>query len=218
MWLETVQEPENNSEKCPTCGSHVRRRVYGEMHAGSFVSDGKRVEIRRTPCEGFHDPVVLDPLTQYFDGGLYRLWPSETYFSRGGKKLHREVWRVAFGEIPKGCHIHRRDGDAANNSVENLECMEGSEHLSYTLRKSPRQPTDAVRAAAAAWHRSEAGRLWHRRHAERAKSWTKWKREDKPCEHCGNVFNALIRKSGHSQRFCSANCKAAAYRKRRGAE
>ena len=212
MWLESVPGSKDHAEKCPTCGGAVRRRKHRAMHAGSFVLDGKRVEIRRVPDPEHIDPIVLDPLTQYFDGGLYRLWPSETYYSRGGKKLHRDVWESAFGPIPRGCHIHHRDTNPANNALDNLECLPSSEHLSITWKYRP--ISQKTRDAAAEWHRSEAGRLWHRRHAKRQKSWTKWKREDRPCDFCGKVFKALIRKSGWSQRFCSLLCKAADYRRR----
>ncbi|MGE4527284.1 MAG: HNH endonuclease signature motif containing protein [Rhodospirillaceae bacterium] len=126
---------------------------------------------------------------------------------------------AAFGKIPKGCHIHHRDGNVLNNKLDNLECIPSSEHLSITweAHKADRTEhfTEDARERAAAWHRSEEGRLWHKRHAERAKSWTKWKRERKPCLHCGKEFDALVRASGYSQKFCSNACKAAYYRKRK---
>lgn len=217
MWLEAIHPSEDHEAPCPTCGGAVQRRVYGEMHAGSFVLNGERVEIRRKPDEGFIGPIVLDPLTQYFDGGLYRMWPSEKYLSRGGRRLHREVWKTAFGPIPKGCHIHHRDGDTFNNQLENLECMDASEHLAESRAKRTEGDgwfSDSARERAADWHRSEEGRLWHRQHAQRAKSWTKWKREPKDCPQCGVRFDALVRKSGASQIYCSSVCKAAAYRGR----
>lgn len=218
MRLEAIHLAEDHENCCPTCGGGVRRRTYGEMHAGSFILDRERVEIRRGPQDGFADPIVLDALTQYFDGGLYRLWPGEAYYTRGGKKLHRHVWEDAFGPIPRGCHIHHRDGDPGNNALSNLECMDGREHLSHTWHatkdKRPSGFSDAARNAAAEWHRSEAGRLWHKRHAKRSKSWTKWKREPRDCRHCGKTFDCLIRANGHQQKYCSTNCKVAAYRER----
>jgi endogenous inhibitor of DNA gyrase (YacG/DUF329 family) len=199
MWLEAVSQS-HHAEKCPTCGGGVRRRAHGELHAGSYVLDGQRVEIRKQPPAGFADPVYLDPLATYFDGGLYRRWPSERYWSRGGSKLHRDVWQAAFGPVPRGCHIHHRDGNPDNNCLANLECVPASEHLSRTW--------------AAEWHKSDEGRLWHRRHAKRSKSWTKWKREPRECPSCGKTFNALIRKSGNAQIYCGQTCKVAAYRDR----
>lgn len=221
MRLEAIRCPEDHEEECPTCGGGIRRRVFGEMHAGSFVLDGQRVEIRGTPDAEYRDPIHLDEITQYFDGGLYRMWPSERYLSRGGRRLHRDVWKAAFGAIPAGCHIHHRDGNVLNNRLSNLECLEARQHLSDTWHGSAKAHlapdkhfSDAARDKAAEWHGSDEGRLWHKRHAERTKSWTKWKREDKPCEHCGTVFSALVRKSGNAGKYCATKCKVAAYRDR----
>lgn len=218
MWLEAVRCAKGDEEGCPTCGGGVRRRIFGEVYAGSFVLDGERVEIRREPASGFSDPISLDPLTQYFDGGLYRLWPSERYLSRGGQRLHRNVWRAAFGDIPRGCHIHHKDGNVLNNALSNLECLPADEHLSLTWHEHRSGRTehfnDKARTAAAAWHASPEGRLWHSRHAQRSKGWTKWKREPRACFHCGETFDCLIRANAHEQKFCSSRCKQASYRER----
>lgn len=222
MWLETIHKSEDHKEKCPTCGSGVQRRVYGEMYAGSQVLNGERVEIRRVPNEGFADPIYLDPLTQYFDGGLYRLWKNERYLSRGGKKLHRAVWELAFGKLPEGHHVHHKDGNPANNLLSNLECIEAGEHLSLSGKQrhmgAQESFTSLAREKAAEWHRSEEGRLWHRRLAERTQNWTKWKREQMQCAWCNKIFEGLVRKSGNQQKYCHPNCKAAFYRNRKAIE
>jgi endogenous inhibitor of DNA gyrase (YacG/DUF329 family) len=216
MWLETLCKPTSDEAQCPTCGGPVCRRIYGEMYAGSFVQDGQRVEIRKQPASGFADPIQLDPITAYFDGGLYRIWPSDRYFSRGGKKLHRAVWMAAFGPVPEGCHIHHRDGNALNNQVANLECMPATDHANLEHAGQRKQHFNQLaRERASAWHKSEAGLLWHKRHAARQQFWTKNKREARPCPICGKEFMALIRKSATSQRYCSNACKVAAYRKRK---
>lgn len=234
MWLEALSLAADHAEKCPTCGGGVHRRPHRTMHAGSYVSDRKRVVIRKRPPADFADPVVLDPLTQYFDGGLYRLFPNDKYPSRGGRRLHRDVWQAAFGPIPVRCHIHHRDNNPWNNALANLECVPGSKHLSdaWHEQRSERDAsgyrgkdgkwrehfTAMARSAAAEWHGSEEGRLWHRRHALRTKGWTKWKREPKPCEACGRTIQALVRANGRQQKYCSNTCKARAYRDRRSAE
>ena len=219
MWLEAISGAETNSASCPTCGGHVRRRVYGEMHAGSSLVDGERVERRGVPPAWYADPVVLDALTQYFDGHLYRLWPSTRYFSRGGSRLHRDVWSAVFGPIPDGCHIHHRDGDSAHNAVANLECLPSADHLSREWHQQTRVVhfSAMARSKAADWHRSDAGRLWHQRQAHRSKSWTKWMRAHLPCQHCGTVVSMVVRRSGYSQKYCSETCKALAYRVRHAA-
>lgn len=218
MWLETIHKSEDHTEKCPTCGGGVQRRQFGEMYAGSFIQNGERVEIRRIPNEGFANPIYLDPLTQYFDGGLYRKWPNESYYTRGGKKLHRDVWRQAFGEIPEKCHIHHKDSNTSNNAISNLECLQDSDHWKQTHadRKARGHKTtfnESAREKAAAWHKSEEGKLWHKRHAERVQSWTKWKRVEKDCPICNKKFDGIERKNGHEQKYCSPNCKATAYRR-----
>lgn len=228
MWLEALSLAADHAAQCPTCRGAVQRRQYGEMYAGSFISDGKRVEIRKRPPTDFADPIQLDPITLYFDGKLHRLWPSERYFAIGGKRTHRAVWEAAFGKIPKGCHIHHKDNNPHNNALANLECVPIGEHLSDNWHRT----RDVVRGlqgpdgkwvehfsenakrAAAEWHRSEEGRLWHQRHARAAKGWEKFQRVEKPCEVCGASIQALVRRGPNPQKYCSEVCKARAWRER----
>lgn len=224
MWLEAVSQPAPDACECPTCGGPVQRRAYGEMYAGAFILDGERVEIRRVPDPNFSDPFVLDPLTQYFNGRLWRLWPSERYHAAGGNRLHRAVWTSAFGSIPRGCHIHHKDEDTVNNSLVNLECLPPSEHLAKPSKNRTAPPkgvdpfSDEYRARARAFNQSEAGRLWHKRNSERMQNWLKWKREPRICLHCEQTYDAVIRKNGHPQLYCSTLCRISAYRKRDAAK
>src|SRR5215472_9278022 len=124
MGIEAVCQAACDEKECPTCGGSVRERVYSEMYAGSFILDGQRMEIRREPRQGFSDPIWLEELTQFFEGKLYRVWPSSVYLTNGSVgSLHRAVWKSAFGDIPKGCHIHHRDSNPRNNRIDNLECV-----------------------------------------------------------------------------------------------
>lgn len=222
MWLEALPSSEEGSCGCPTCGAAVKRKTYGEMHAGAYLLDGVRTEIIRTPQDLYSDAIVLDDLTQYFDGKLYRLWPSESYFSCGSGRLHRKAWEDAFGPLPAGCHVHHRDGNRHNNSLANLECLPASEHMSlsgksggYPSHKTAREPFNAAaRQNAKAWNQSEAGRLFHKRNSEKMQNWTKWKREPKVCPHCEATYDAVVRKQGHQQIYCSTACRVNAYRKR----
>lgn len=224
MWLEAISQPAPDASGCPTCGGPVCRRPYGEMYAGAFILDGERVEIRRVPDPCYIDPVVLDPLTQYFNGKLYRLWPGERYHGQSGKRLHRAAWESAFGPIPRGCHIHHRDEDTTNNRLSNLECLPPSEHLAKPSknRRSPPKGVDPFsddyRRLALQFNQSEAGRLWHKRNSERMQNWKKWKREPRICGHCEQTYQAVIRKNGHPQIYCSALCRVAAYRVRDAAK
>jgi hypothetical protein len=218
MQIRAIYAAGKGHEGCPTCQAKIERRPFEEMYGGWHYLDGERVEIRQTPEPDFANPIVLDALTQYFGGKLYRIWPSERYYSCGGARLHRHVWQAAFGPIPKGCHIHHRDADRTNNQIENLECIPSREHnsiSSQSLNDSRAEHfSEYARGRAAEWHRSPEGRLWHKRHAQRAQSWTKWHREKRNCIECGVEFEGLVRKSGNSQVYCTTACKAAAYRAR----
>lgn len=222
MRLETIPEPEDNEDRRAACGGDVPRRPYGQMYAGSFIRDGKRVGIRRTPPAGYRDPIRLDERIWLWAGEYYRLWSGEKYLARGGrggKRLHRLVWAAAFGPIPKGCHIHHRDGNKLNNRLDNLECMPGRQHLSEAWHErhddipKGQHFSDKARTAAAAWHASPEGSAWHSEHATQSKGWLKWQREPRQCLECGADFDALIRKGVVVQVYCQPKCKVAAYRR-----
>lgn len=48
----------------------------------------------------------------------------------GGKlvRQHRRVWREQRGPIPSGFDVHHRNGNPADNSIENLELQPHAEH------------------------------------------------------------------------------------------
>ncbi len=50
---------------------------------------------------------------------------------RGLSKKGRRLYEKTHGKIPKGFHVHHKDGDHSNNSLENLMLMRGSDHLAY---------------------------------------------------------------------------------------
>lgn len=56
--------------------------------------------------------------------------------------LHRQVWMDHYGEIPPGHHIHHKDGDTENNSIENLECVSPKDHA----KKHPMSEEERQRA------------------------------------------------------------------------
>ncbi len=49
--------------------------------------------------------------------------------------VSRVMWVAYHGGIPDGYHIHHIDKNRSNDSIENLECVNGSEHISSHLRK-----------------------------------------------------------------------------------
>ena len=46
------------------------------------------------------------------------------------KLLHRLIYEEAHGKIPNGYHVHHKDGNKLNNSIDNLELLEKREHHS----------------------------------------------------------------------------------------
>lgn len=169
--------------------------------------------------------------TQEFGGKIFRRYPNaarsadRSYFRRsitgGTVLLHREVWRHHHGDIPKGWHIHHKDGNPANNDISNLEAVPVREHLgghgphAWSDERKARQAEhlERIRHLTKAWRSSEQGREVHRRIGGLA--YKAHIPQPKNCQHCGSVF--LTRKQGHRDKFCSNACKSA-YRRASGVD
>ena len=156
---------------------------------------------------------------QVFNGKEYHLYPGERYFSRHNKRLHRVVWEYYNGPIPKWCHVHHKDGNTWNNDIENLELITGKLHLSkHTSDRVAEDPEQFRRnmhkamEAAKGWHKSAAGREWHREHA-RSQGFGNGEKVEYICDQCGNPF--LDKKRNYKHHFCSRKC-AAAWRRASG--
>lgn len=136
-------------------------------------------------------------------------------------RLHRYVYEKNYGPIPPGYEVHHIDHDRRNNEPENLTLLSAEEHrkrhaeeLTDEQRQAKRDNmlTTAI-PSAAAWHRSPAGREWHREHyakfANRIHAETEY-----VCQHCGKRFTST---KLSCVRFCSNACRAA-HRRREGAD
>lgn len=157
---------------------------------------------------------IVNETTQEFNGQRY--WLCGYYFQRKGSRLHRVVWEYHNGPIPAGYHVHHIDEDRANNSIDNLELVHGSRHVSFHSGKADH--SKAIKAAqekAREWHASEAGRQWHRENWEKNSKPVLFERVEKTCEVCGKSYQGLKRKR---TKYCHANCKARALRQRRADE
>lgn len=123
-------------------------------------------------------------------------------------RAHRWVWISLHGTIPPGYHIHHKDENKSNNSIENLELIERSRHFRhhYTEERKEyfRKISEKYRPLTKAWHRSEEGRAWHRCHAIKNK-FGKGEFIDYICETCGISFKS--RNKG-KVRFCHNKCKS----------
>lgn len=162
-----------------------------------------------------------------FNGDVYeRSEKSRYYFKKttrnaeriNANQLHRAVWEYHNGKIPDGYQIHHKDGNVDNNEISNLECIKRSEHLSFHSQKNEKNEEyvqkrkkllGEIRPLASAWHKSEEGKEWHRKHVKN--SIGKVHRETIQCEFCKNEFEALP-----WQRYCSQSCQEKARRRRIG--
>ncbi len=169
-----------------------------------------------------------------FNGNVFRRypdsrrWPDRVYYTPGGtdrarglQRLHQEIWKAANGPIPPGHHIHHRDENPLNNSLDNLICVTGEDHCAgHAAERVGVFPEwlaavhDEALAKAAEWHRSDEGRQWHREHAARQGFGHP---DSRPftCEQCGAV--AQTRTPDYVDRFCSNNCKSE-WRRRSGVD
>lgn len=57
--------------------------------------------------------------------------------SRQTKRIHRLVAEAFIGEIPKGHHVHHKDGNKQNNVVSNLEIIHPKNHVQETMKQNP---------------------------------------------------------------------------------
>lgn len=156
----------------------------------------------------------------YFNGEKFTRDDRTGYFrahdgNERTKLLHRVIYETYVGPIPKGCHVHHKDHDRSNNTVENLVVMTCHEHrmihsaeLTHDermiLRK--RMLTCAI-PAAAKWHKSKESHEFHVRHFQEVKG-ALFKKVEKKCKNCGCVFTGLTK-----TKFCSNRCKSAWRRK-----
>lgn len=130
-------------------------------------------------------------------------------------RLHNYIWIKYNGAIPKGYHIHHKDKNTDNNTIENLACIKGKNHLSaHSLEEDRREQSkknmiENVLPKLREWNKSPEGQEWHRRHIEKHRDKMRMKHNYlKVCENCGKVFEG-VKKS----KYCSNACNSAQRRK-----
>lgn len=154
-----------------------------------------------------------------FNGRTYTRYPESKsyslrhYFRSHAKKsvnlfLHREVWKFHNGPIPKGYHVHHKDGDTGNNDIGNLELLSYTDHMRHH-HSGVCQPAKAenlarVRHLGWAWHRTKEGQTYHRKRAAR---WVAGQPLVKlTCKVCGSTRKVkTIGKYGSD--YCSTGCR-----------
>jgi len=156
---------------------------------------------------------------QSSDRNYFRAGRSDVY--KGRSYLHRDLWVAAHGPIADGYEVDHVDGNPLNNALDNLQLLPAAVHRAKHagalgdrsrarwLAMSDEQRA-AMRAAAAEWHRSDAGRAWHSGHAKRIAAAVP--SVPAVCEQCGAGYT-VKRNAKRRSRFCSNNCKSAARRR-----
>lgn len=162
------------------------------------------------------DVIVINKNKQSFNGKNYWRDKSSGYYRNAQMKphsLHRQVWIYHNGEIPKGLVIDHIDRDKDNNQIDNLRMVtqsENNKNVSAKERNRRREWMDEIREKTKSWHKSKAGREWHRKHGIEA--YKKRKPVEKICAHCGKKYYTTD--YSKTARFCNQNCKMKARRRR----
>lgn len=161
-------------------------------------------------------PVIISSTKQVFNGEPFYLCGN--YFQHKGKRLHRAVWEYHHGAVPDGYHVHHIDENRANNAPDNLLLVKGSEHVRHHMEEPERAEhsrqimREITQPAACKWHRSAEGNRWH---SEQGKAnWQKRTMQTYICDFCGAEYHTKFVYGRESRRFCSANCKMKARRRR----
>ena len=156
--------------------------------------------------------------TQIFNGKRYYrnqkgYYKAEYKAIEGTRYMHRDVWVHTHGEIPAGHHIHHKDHNPANNTLENLACIHGKEHAKqHMAERAVADPTfwhaslAKARLAAPAWHKSAEGRAWHKQHAIQIAS--KPDPETRTCTWCNKQY--VGRRNRGEKNFCGMSCQGMA--------
>lgn len=128
-------------------------------------------------------------------------------------RAHVWVWESCNGTIPAGYHVHHKDKNKSNNSIENLEILiprdHVKKHLSEEKRERSRKLMEKVRHLTKEWHASAEGRRWHSEHAIKC-SFGKWEKRVYECQVCSKNYETSKRST---TKFCSNACKSS-YRRR----
>jgi len=161
-------------------------------------------------------PTIISDTKQVFNGMAYYLCGQ--YFQRDGVRLHRVVWEAANGRpVPDGYHVHHRDEDRSNNNPENLQLLEGAEHVSAHGKAKTTDAERAARSRNARRFATPANRLIPRekRSAASKAGWNGREPIKTTCQECGSPFDCY---RPTVAKFCSAACSQRDLRKRRKAD
>lgn len=161
-----------------------------------------------------------DKRMAFFDGYKFRRDAKTGYYLSTKptdighrERLHCYVWRHFNGPIKTDYHVHHADADKGHNDIENLRCIPGRLHRKHHSSQRAALEYDALLEnliknavpKAAEWHKSPAGRAWHKENNKFS-----YEIVEKTCEYCGKPYKTVWH---GNNKFCGNNCRAAARRK-----
>lgn len=166
---------------------------------------------------------MLERITSIkYNGRRYTQKSNGYYYNCSTRKhLHQAIWIDNNGPIPEGYEIHHIDMDKENNDISNLACIPIAEHhrihkaaMTDEQRQKLRDNLDRnARPKAAEWHKSDAGKEWHKEHIKHQYDTGAFTHK-LICTQCGKEYIGTIAKLGGNT-FCSNNCRARHLRKKR---
>lgn len=107
---------------------------------------------------------------------------------------HRLVWERHFGPIPDGYHVHHKNGNKRDNSLENLELLPASEHHREHFTAQGQTPEHKARARdniLGAWGSMPMLQL--------------------VCTVCGSDFEKRQHLTKGAAKYCSPSCRSKDY-------
>ena len=127
-------------------------------------------------------------------------------------RAHVWVWKYHHTSIPKGWHVHHKDGNKSNNCLSNLTILNVSDHVKHHMQDPIRKQkildmANKYRYLTKQWHASEEGLAWHKAHG--ILCWIKKELITISCKECGKESETKV----YHQEFCSNACKSKNRRK-----
>jgi hypothetical protein len=84
------------------------------------------------PCNTYPVGAIVMNTDGYLRRKIAEDRPGHGATSQNWELVHRRVWEDAHGPIPKGSRIWWKDGDHTNCALENLELLNGKQHMART--------------------------------------------------------------------------------------